>query len=178
MNNQKFTAGAQFPTIKLSTLNNGEIEIGKPLNGKDWQMVVVYRGKHCPMCSNYLRQLEQLKGRFYDLGISIVAVSADPESKASAHNQEMELSFPVAYGLSIGQMKQLGLYISHPRSVQETDQPFAEPGLFVINEKGQVQVTDISNAPFARPELETLAGGLGFIRDPANNYPIRGTFSD
>jgi len=176
MNSRKFTAGDLFPSIRLNTLNHGEIELGNPLNGKDWQMVVVYRGKHCPLCSRYLKQLERLKNEFYDLGLSIVVVSADPESKASTHNQEMQLSFPVAYGLSIEHMQTLGLYISNPRSAQETDRPFAEPGLFIINEQGQVQVTDISNAPFARPELESLIGGLGFIRDPANNYPIRGTY--
>lgn len=178
MSSQKFTAGKVFPTIHLKTLTNGTVEIGKPQNGRDWQMVVVYRGKHCPMCTNYLRQLDQIKDKFYDNGIDIIAVSADPEAKATAHNQEMQLSFPVAYDLSIEQMKELGLYISHPRSAQETDIPFAEPGLFVINDKGQMQVIDISNGPFVRPELQTLAGGLVFIRDPQNNYPIRGTFTD
>ena len=176
MSSEKFKAGDLFPQIHLSTLTGIEVEIGKPTQGKDWQMVVVYRGKHCPMCTNYMKQLDQLKDKFYNLGIDIIAVSADPESKASAHNQEMALSFPVAYGLSVEQMKQLGLYISHPRSSQETDIPFAEPGIYVINAQGRVQVIDISNAPFTRPELETLAGGLGFIRNPANNYPIRGTF--
>ena len=34
---------------------------------------------------------------------------------------------------TVEQMQQLGVYISHPRSPQETDHPFAEPGLFVIN---------------------------------------------
>lgn len=176
MNNRKFRAGDTFPAITLNSLNNGEIEIGKPLHNKDWHMVVVYRGKHCPMCTSYLKQLEYLKDKFYDIGISIVAVSADSESQAAAHNKAMELSFPVAYGLTIEQMKELGLYISHPRSAQETDHPFAEPGIYIINDAARVQVTDISNAPFSRPELESLAGGLGFIRDPANNYPIRGTF--
>jgi peroxiredoxin len=176
MTTGKFKAGDLFPSIRLKSLHHGEVELGKPLNGKDWHLVVVYRGKHCPMCTSYLTQLEQLKNKFYALGISVVAVSADPEETASAHNQEMGLSFPVAYGLSIEQMKDLGLYISHPRSPQETDIPFSEPGIYVINEKGQVQVTDISNAPFARPDLVTLAGGLGFIRDPANNYPTRGTY--
>ena len=106
MSNDKFVAGDLFPSISLNTLNHGNVEIGKPTGDKDWQMVVVYRGKHCPMCTNYMRQLEQLKDRFYDIGIHIIAVSADPETKALAHNQEMGLSFPVAYGLSIEQMKQ------------------------------------------------------------------------
>lgn len=73
-------------------------------------------------------------------------------------------------------MQELGLYISVPRSEKETDHPFAEPGLFVVNDKNEVQVVDISNASFARPELETLVSGLRFIRDPENNYPIRGTY--
>lgn len=174
MNNQKFTAGALFPRISLNTLKERKVELGKPRKGKDWQIVVTYRGKHCPMCTAYLKQLEHLKDRFYNLGVDIIAVSADPESKASAHVQEMELTFPVAYDLSIEQMKELGLYISHPRSAQETDRPFGEPGLFVINEKNQVQITSVSNAPFARPELRVLLGSLGYVRD--NNYPIRGTF--
>jgi len=73
-------------------------------------------------------------------------------------------------------MQELGLYISNPRSPQETDHPFSKPGLFVVNAEGNVQVLDISNGPFARPELETLISGLGFIRSPSNNYPIRGTY--
>lgn len=71
-------------------------------------------------------------------------------------------------------MGTLGLYIFDPRSEKETNHPFAEPGLFVINVEGKIQIIDISSAPFARPELKALADGLAFIRDPENNYPIRG----
>jgi len=73
-------------------------------------------------------------------------------------------------------MKTLGVYISHPRSEKETDHPFAEPGLFVVNTEDTIQVVDLSNNPFARPELEALVSGLRWIRDPKNNYPIRGTY--
>ena len=75
-------------------------------------------------------------------------------------------------------MKELGVYISYPRSEKETDHPFAEPGLFVINEKGQVQVVDISNNPFVRPELEELVNGIDWIKNPDNDYPIRGTYNE
>ncbi len=33
---------------------------------------------------------------------------------------------------------------------------------------------DISNNPFVRPELSALVNGLRWIRNPDNNYPIRG----
>ena len=75
-------------------------------------------------------------------------------------------------------MQALGLYISVPRSEQETDHLFPEPGLFVINADGELQVVDISNNPFVRPEIEALVSGLEWIRRPDNNYPIRGTHID
>ena len=176
MLSNKFKAGDLFPVITLATLDGEQITLGKPQAGADWRMVVVYRGKHCPLCTRYLNQLETLKDDFLKLGVDIVAVSADSQSQASEHMADLNVSYPIAYGLSVDQMQQLGLYISHPRSTQETDHPFAEPGLFVINEKGQVQVLDISNGPFVRPELDVLLSGLGFIRNPDNNYPIRGTY--
>ena len=58
-----------------------------------------------------------------------------------------------------------------------TDHNFAEPGLFVINSDGRLQVVDLSNNPFARPDLEVFVSGLEWIRKPENNYPIRGTFA-
>ncbi|MEM9497600.1 MAG: thioredoxin peroxidase, partial [Pseudomonadota bacterium] len=44
-----------------------------------------------------------------------------------------------------------------------------------VNDQGNLHIVDISNAPFSRPDLEALAGGLEFIR--ANDYPIRGTYA-
>ena len=105
-----------------------------------------------------------------------MAVSADSEHQLESHLEKLSVTFPLLYGLSIEQMQELGLYISHPRSEQETDHPFAEPGLFVVNADRQVQVVDLSNNPFVRPELDALTSGLAWIRNPENNYPIRGTF--
>jgi len=172
----KFKAGDMFPEMELPVVGGGMTILGEPQTGYDWKLVVVYRGKHCPLCTRYLKELDALKAEFLENGIDVITVSADSETQATAHMTEVGVSYPVAYGLSIASMQQLGLYISNPRSPQETDHPFAEPGLFAINEKGQVQVLDMSNGPFARPDLRTLLNGLKWIRDPANNYPIRGTY--
>lgn len=171
----KLKAGDRFPKIAVSRLGGGEVVLGEPQNGRDWQLVVVYRGKHCPICTRYLGEINAVYEQLNDLGIDVVAVSADSLEKAEEHTALVEPSFTVGYGLTESQMEQLGLYISEPRSDAETDRPFAEPGLFVINDDGALQVVDISNAPFARPNLDSLAMGLGFIRNPENNYPIRGT---
>ncbi len=167
---QKPDAGAEMPRFALPAVAGGEVEVGG--EGR-WQLVVVYRGKHCPKCKAYLGQLEALEEDFARIDTEIVTLSCDPQEKAETTATEWQLSLPIGYGLSVAQARDLGLYISEPRSAQETDRPFAEPGLFVVNPEGRIHIVDISNAPFARPDLSQIAGAIGFIQD--KGYPIRGT---
>ncbi len=177
MKTQKFQAGQSFPLIKLPTLDGESIALGSPQAPFDWKLVVVYRGKHCPLCTRQLNELSTLVQNFNEIGIDIVVVSADTEAQVRHHTESLpNINFPLAYGLTVEQMQSLGVYISFPRSEQETDHLFAEPALFVINREGNVQALDMSNGPFVRPDLNVLLQGLTWIRDPKNNYPIRGTF--
>jgi peroxiredoxin len=167
---QKLQAGATMPRLTLPKVGGGDIALGG--EGR-WQMVVVYRGKHCPLCRRYLKTLDDLLEDFRSIGTEVVAVSGDPKEKAESEVSEEGWRFPVAYDLSPEEMRTLGLYISEPRSPQETDRLFPEPGLFVVNPKGKAHIIDVSNAPFARPDLQGVLNGLKFIRE--RDYPIRGT---
>jgi peroxiredoxin len=166
----KLNAGVDMPSLTLPKVGGGEVRIGGP---SGWQLVVVYRGKHCPLCRNYLRTLNGLLDEFRAADTAVVAISGDPKEKAEAEAAEEHWRFPVGYGLTTAQMRALGLYISNPRSPQETDRPFPEPGLFVVNPDGKAQIIDVSNAPFARPDLSAILAGVKFIRE--KGYPIRGT---
>ncbi|WCP69280.1 redoxin family protein [Vibrio tubiashii] len=170
----KLKAGDAFPEISATLLDGSMVKLGEPKDGATWQAVFVYRGKHCPLCTKYLNEIETYKQAFHDAGVDILAVSGDTKQQLEAHKDQLDISFPIAYGLTEQAMKALGVYISIPRSEKETDHNFAEPGLFVVNEKGDLHVVDISNNPFVRPELGALTRGLAWIRDPNNNYPIRG----
>ena len=175
MHSKKLMAGAAFPALPAANLAGDTIDLSKPANGADWHMVVVYRGQHCPLCTKYLNQLDGFVDRLAELGVSVVAVSADSAEQLESHMERLDTRVPLFYGLTLEQMEALGVYVSVPRSEKETDHLFAEPGLFVINADGNVQVADLSNNPFVRPELEALVSGLEWIRNPDNNYPIRGT---
>ena len=172
----KLHAGDAFPEITVQSLDGGAVTLGTLAAGTDWQMIVVYRGRHCPLCTKYLNQLEGFKQRLFENKVDLVAVSGDSREQLESHREKLDVSFPVYYGLTLAQMETLGVYISVPRSEKETDHNFAEPGLFVVNEDGNLHVVDISNNPFVRPELESLASGLEWIRNPENNYPIRGMY--
>ncbi|NQW10559.1 MAG: redoxin domain-containing protein [Alphaproteobacteria bacterium] len=168
----KLAAGAALPEITLPTVGGGHATIG----GKHdrWQAIFVYRGLHCPLCKGYLAKVQEKKDDFAEQGADILFVSGDPKEKAEAFAQEVGLTLPVAYGLSVEQMKALGLYVSIPRSDAETDRPFPEPGLFVANPDGEAHIVEISNAPFVRPELDLIVRGL---KAAGGGYPIRGTMA-
>ena len=176
MKTNKLHAGADFEALPATNLDGDTIDVGKPGGDADWQMVVVYRGRHCPMCTKFLNNLAGFRQRLLNIGVDIAAVSADSEAQLREHMSALDVNYPLFYGLTLEQMQSLGLYISIPRSEKETDHNFPEPGLFVINSEGQIQVIDLSNNPFARPDLEVFVSGLEWIRKPDNNYPIRGTY--
>ncbi|SDW89890.1 Peroxiredoxin [Albimonas donghaensis] len=171
----RLAPGSAFPDVSVPRLGGGTLALGRPApdSGRDWAMLVVYRGKHCPICARYLKTLETLLPRLHGLGVDVATVSADPLDKAEAFAADNALTLPVGHDLSPEQMAALGLWISDPRSPQETDRPFPEPAVFVTNAEGRVQILDISNAPFARPDLESLTNGIAFVRE--KGYPIRGT---
>jgi len=169
---EKLKAGSVMPKVSVPKVGGGELTLG---SGQGWQMLVVYRGKHCPICRTYLKTLDGLLDQFKGINTAVMAVSADPKDKAETEAREEGWRFPVGYDLSHAQMRALGLYISEPRSPQETDRPFPEPGLFVVNPQGKIQIIDISNAPFARPDLNGVLKGLKFVQE--KQYPIRGTLA-
>lgn len=171
------TAGDNFPELFAKSKDN----IDTPLTrvqpaADDWQMVVIYRGVHCPICATYLTELNELHDDFKKANIDLVAVSADSVSQLNSFLKDKvdDLSFEVLAELSISQMNLLGLYISEPRSLEETDHPFAEPCVLVINPDNQLHIVDKSNAPFSRPDLRKLLDGIKFIQ--SKDYPIRGTY--
>ncbi|MEM8826388.1 MAG: redoxin domain-containing protein [Pseudomonadota bacterium] len=164
------SAGSTLPPFSWPTVTGDRLDPGD-MSG--WRLLIVYRGKHCPLCRNYLGELESMLDDFDAEGISVAALSADPVERARGEAEAEGWTFPVGCDLQPDQMHEMGLYVSDPRTPEETDRPYSEPGLFVVNPDGKLQIIDISNAPFSRPGLGDLLNGLKFVMK--NGYPIRGT---
>ena len=164
--------GSPMPTITLSTVDGDVVTLGG--ERERWQATFVYRGLHCPICKAYLARVEEKLAEFAELNTDVVIISGDPKEKAEAFVAEVGLKSPVGYDLSVAQMKQLGLYVSAPRSDAETDRPFAEPGLFITNPEGTLYIVEIANAPFIRPEVDLILRGL---KVSGGGYPVRGTMA-
>lgn len=171
MTNMKPRVGAPMPQFDMPIAGQqGTITIGAP---KDrWTILFVYRGKHCPRCKRFLNKLNTALADWQAV-LDVVVTSADTEEKALADKAEFGWNFDLCYGLSVDQMRELGLYVSEPLSEAETDSLFAEPGAFGIRPDGSLMLVDISNGPAARPDLEELLDGMTFNIE--KDRPVRGT---
>ncbi|GAB3475344.1 redoxin domain-containing protein [Marinomonas epiphytica] len=168
----KMPADSLFPLITAVDVNSGEMQTLTKQTSK-WQLLVVYRGKHCGRCKKYLNGLQAMLPEWQAAGFDVMVVSADSREKALQDQQEFGWQFPLACELSIESMQRLGLYISEPLSPDEADGPFAEPALFCLRPDGKVQMVAISNGPSARPDLAELLDGMIFNIE--KQRPARGT---
>ena len=73
------------PNMKVPSLQL-ELLHGQPWstenNSNHYTLLVVYRGYHCPICRGYLQDFQELQSEFNDLGVEIIAVSADSRERA------------------------------------------------------------------------------------------------
>jgi len=178
-----FKPGTTFPDIQVSTRDANETSLIPRINdvgdnedneNATWYAVFVYRGRHCPICAKFLNELQQKLERFKKINTKVIAVSADSVEQLNSFYEEdiSKVEFPVYAGLKTDVMQNMGLFMSEPMSSNETDHLFAEPALFVVNPKREIQIVEIANAPFVRPQIDQLISGLEFIQN--NDYPIRG----
>lgn len=167
----KPAAGEPFTPLALTLTNGQSLTVGNP--STRWQLFIVYRGRHCSRCKKYLNILQGMQEQWQAAGFDIATVSADSLEKAQSDVAEFGWTFPVGYGLSDADMKQLGVYISEPLSADEADGRFAEPAVFVLRPDTTIQIAALSNGPSARPDLAELLDGMIFTI--THNKPARGT---
>jgi len=142
-----------------------------------FSMIVVYRGLHCPICSTYLKDLDNKLDEFAKRGVDVIAASSDDADRADRAKTGWKLDrLPVGYGLGLDTAREWGLYISSgigtsSVGVEEPAQ-FPEPGLFLVRPDGTLYFASIQTMPFARPAFGDILKALDFVAQ--KNYPARG----
>ncbi len=171
---QKLTPDTQAPALKLGLVGGGSFDLSSE-TPENFTMVLFYRGYHCPVCKNYLAGLLEILRDYEAAGFTVVAASMNDESLAQKTVEEWELdNLRVAHSVTVEQANDWGLWISQAFKDVEAD-IFTEPGLFWIRPDGKLYLADISNMPWARPDLKFLLSKVGYALE--NNYPARGTYS-
>lgn len=164
------------PSLDVPTLDGGTWHLAEQ-TPEHFTMIVFYRGLHCPLCANYIRDLDRKLGDFEDRGLSVIAVSSDDQDRAHRTKESWGLeNLTLGYGLDLDVARAWGLYISSGRgktSVGIEEPPlFSEPGLFLVRPDGTLYASSVNTMPFARPHFAELLKALDMIIE--KDYPARG----
>ncbi len=164
------------PSLDVETLDGTTWSLAeaKPDN---FTMIVFYRGLHCPICSNYMRDLDRKIGDFAKRGVQVIAISTDDGERARATPEQWGFeNIPIGYGISIEKAREWGLYISSSRGKTSAgiEEPplFTEPGVFLVRPNGELYAALTGSMPFARPHFSEILKALQFIIE--KDYPGRG----
>jgi peroxiredoxin len=161
----------KVPALSLQTVGGGKFEVAQS-TPRTFTLLVAYRGLHCPICKNYLRELDRKLGEFQALGVTAVAASTDTQERAEQSKTEWAIEhLQIAYGLGIEPARTWGLSIS--AGIKDGEPPlFAEPGLFLIRPDQTLYAASIQTMPFARPSFSDVLAAVKFVTD--KDYPARG----
>lgn len=171
---EKLTPGTQTPYLKLPLVGGGTFDLAAE-QPDNFTMVLFYRGFHCPVCKGYLGGLVSLLSDYEAAGFSVVVASMNGPDLAEKAVKEWELgNLRVAHSVTVEDAKNWGLWISKAFKDVEAD-IFTEPGLFWVRPNGELYLADISNMPWARPDLKNLLSKVPYALE--NNYPARGTYA-
>jgi peroxiredoxin len=161
----------EVPQISINLVNDTKWDLNAQ-EPEHFTMIIFYRGKHCPVCKSYLQELQHKISEFTQLGVNVIAISADTEKIGKATYDEWDISdIPIGFGYPIEEAKKWELFISKGTKKEEPPE-FIEPGLFLINPDGTLYSSSIQSMPFARPGFDDLLKGLQYIIK--KEYPARG----
>ena len=159
------------PELAIETLDRGQWRLAEQ-TPQNYTLIVFYRGLHCPICANYLRDLDRKVADFVERGVDVIAVSGDDRARAAETKAEWGLeTVAIGHGQSIASMREWGLYIS--TAIKESEPAeFGEPGVFLVRPGGEVFYVAINSAPWGRPSFRDLLAAVDYTL--ANDYPPRG----
>lgn len=166
------------PNLTVKTLQHGEFDLTRETPSL-MTLVCFYRGLHCPVCGNYLKELERLTPAFQERGVRTIAMSSDGEDRARQMAEKIGAEhLRIGYGLPLSTARQWGLYISASRGKTsigiEEPELFSEPGVFLIRPDQTVYWLSVQSMPFARPLFAEMVQALDFVIK--NDYPARGEY--
>ncbi len=159
------------PPLEVRTLDGQTWKLSEA-RPQTFQMIVVYRGLHCPVCKTYLGELESKLPEFERRGVDVIALSTDPRDRAEKARAEWGLAnLRIGYEWPIAAAREWELFVS--TAIREGEPPqFSEPGLFLVRPDGTLFYASRASAPWGRPPLDQMLRGIDVAVE--RKMPARG----
>ena len=149
--------GDSFPELTVAALGGGRLSLPGDLAGS-FGVVLFYRGSWCLYCAAQLSAFGRAEAALAELGIKVVALSADDEGAAAAFGAKHKIAFPIGYGADVDQIAATtGAYVNdQPRHLQSTG--------FVLDPAGKVLTAVYSSLAIGRLAADDVIGFVRYVR--------------
>ena len=166
------------PDLAVGTLEKGRFDLTDEKPSR-MTLICFYRGFHCPVCSNYLKELDRLTPSFAERGVTTIAISSDTEERAHRMSRKIgPAHLRIGFGLELAVARKWGLYISVSRGESSIGikEPalFSEPGVFLVKPDQSIFYLSVQSMAFGRPDFQEIIQALDFVIN--NDYPARGEY--
>ena len=168
------------PSLEVPLVGGGTWKLADQ-SPEHFTLIVFFRGLHCPICSNYLRDLDRKLADFNATGVEVIAISSDGKERAEQTPTEWKVeNVSFGYNLDLDKAREWGLYISTGRGmtgagIEEPDL-FSEAALYMVRSNGDLFFGSVQTMPFARPSFTDVLNAVKFVLD--KDYPGRGEVLD
>jgi peroxiredoxin len=149
--------GDVLPRLEIPAVGGEMIRLPEDLAGS-FGVVLIYRGSWCPFCIAQLTAFSRKAGTWAELGVKVVALSVDDETRGAALIEKHHLSFPVGHSADAAAIAAtLGAYTNdEPRYLQSTG--------FVLAPDGSVITAVYSSGAIGRLVAEDVAGLVQYAK--------------
>lgn len=162
--------GTKAPALTAMRLDGPDMDLAS-VGGEAF--VIFFRGLHCPACRRQLEGLVPLLPDFAERGVTVMAVSMDPEERARTVSGEWEVGgIDIGHAMTEATARDWDLWLSD-RVVEKEPPRFSEPAMTWVLADGTIGAHWQQSVPFGRPPFVDILSGIDFVR--ANDRPPRGT---
>jgi peroxiredoxin len=152
--------GDAFPSLAVALPGGDALELPSAVAG-DYAVVLLFRGSWCPFCNAQLRAFQRAQDRLADLGVRVVALSADDEPSTRALIAKHGLTFPVGHGADARALRDaVGAFVSG-------EPPYVESTGFVLDPGGRVIVGVYSSGAIGRLLPDDVVGLVRYLQEQA-----------
>lgn len=168
---KNFKPRQEVPELVVNTVNGMDWNL-RETEPENFNLVIFYRGFHCPVCKSYLEELNGLISDYSERGVNVIAISSNNKELAEKTVENWDIdNVTIGYDMPIEEARKWDLYISEGINDKEPNE-FIEPALFLIRPDQTLYASSIQSMPFARPKLKELLKSIDFVLD--KDYPARG----
>ncbi|WP_394746930.1 peroxiredoxin-like family protein [Spongiimicrobium salis] len=162
--------GDTVPNAPLTTMT-GETKAVEEYIASEYLILNFYRGGWCPYCNLELREYERLQNDFSEIGVSILAISAERPQLTNDTALKNILTYPIATDVDARFMKTLGIVFSLDEATKKEYRNFGidlghihgnnndelpVPAVYVINKNREIVFVHFEEDYMTRLEPLTL----------------------